>query len=75
MDCKPLNYEAWREYDWSFQGESRIYRIDNPTVLYVGKTTHRVVDATGVVHCVPAVGEGGCVVRWKPRDPANPVQF
>jgi hypothetical protein len=34
-----------------------------------------VLDADGIVHCVPCVGERDCVLRWKPKDDADPVQF
>lgn len=73
LDQKDITTEAWREYD--FQG--RVYRIENPTVLFTrpGGTTHRVVDAAGVVHCVPGPGQLGCVLRWKTRDPLTAVNF
>ena len=69
----PLDAELYREYD--FQG--RVYRIDNPKTLIIrsGGTTHRVVDADGTVHCPPAPGHCGCVLRWKNRDPNVPVNF
>lgn len=68
-----ISAELWREYDW----DGRIYRIDNPVTLYIrpGGTTHRVVDASGVAHCIPSVGEHGCVLRWKNRSGIEPVQF
>lgn len=71
-----ISDELWREYDFGVYGQ-RVYRIDNPTQLYMrlGGSTHRVVDDKGVVHCVPAPGQFGCVLRWKPRDPEFPVQF
>jgi hypothetical protein len=71
MDGKPLTDEVWREYDFG----GRVYLIENPAELFVGNTTHRVVDTDGIVHCVPAPGHNGCVLRWKPRDPSKPVQF
>ncbi len=52
--------EAWREYD--FRG--RVYRIEKPKTIYIGSTTHRVVDEAGIAHCVPAPGFQGCVLRW-----------
>jgi hypothetical protein len=70
---KDLSDELYREY--VFTGNEHPYRIYNPRQLFVGKTTHRVLDAAGVVHCVPAPGQAGCVLRWKPKDAANPVQF
>ena len=65
--------EAWREYDFG----DRVYRINNPvTVFYrAGGSTHRVVDTTGVVHCVPAPGVNGCVLRWQNRDTSVPVNW
>lgn len=61
-----LTPELWREYDFG----GRVYRIENPVALYTrpGGTTHRVEDANGVVHCVPAPGVGGCALRWKQRE-------
>jgi hypothetical protein len=70
---KPITDELWREYE--FGEPVHVYRIADPRELFIGNTTHRVVDAAGVVHCVPAVGHFGCVLRWMPRDGSNPVQF
>lgn len=66
-----LTDEVWREYQ--FGGIT--YRIEAPHQLYyrIGGTTHRVVAATGITHCVPAVGFHGCVLRW--YSPENPVAF
>jgi hypothetical protein len=79
MEPKDITCEQWREYDFNFiqngKVENRCYRIENPAQLYVGNTTHRVVDQTGVVHCVPAPGHSGCVLRWKSNDPNKPVSF
>lgn len=71
--AKNLTSEEWREYDFN----GRVYRIDNPTALYTrpGGTTHRVVDSKDVTHCVPAPGQGDCVLRWKTRDAEVPVNF
>lgn len=54
--------EKWREYDFG----GRVYRIDNPVSVQFspGGTTHRVTDSKGIVHCVPAPGVEGCVLRW-----------
>lgn len=71
MDYKDISSEVWREYDFG----GRVYRIDEPQRLYVGDTTHRVVDGSGVTHCAPNVGRDGCVVRWKCRDGVEPAQF
>lgn len=66
-----LTDEEYREYDFA----GRLYKIVAPKALYyrIGGTTHRVVDAHGVTHCVPAPGVDGCVLRWKASP--NPVQF
>lgn len=66
-----IRSEAWREYDFS----GRVYRIESPELLWVGTTTHRVLGGDGVVHCMPAPGVSGCVLRWSPKDANNPVQF
>ncbi len=73
MQPKNLKDELWREYD--FGGRVTAYRILDPVSLFVGATTHRIIDAEGVVHCVPTVGVNGCVLRWLPRDGSNPVAF
>jgi hypothetical protein len=70
-----LSQEKWREYDFMDGANARTYRIVEPASLYVGTTTHRVVDKGGTVHCVPAPGFRGCILRWEPKDKANPVQF
>jgi hypothetical protein len=80
MEPKDISSELWREYEWLIPGVGQVriyrtYRIQTPETLFVGKTTHRIVDQEGVVHLVPSIGELGCCVRWRPRDPANPVQF
>jgi len=68
-----LTVEAWREYDFG----GRVYRVEKPVALYrtKGGSTHSVVDAAGVVHCLPAPGTQGCVLRWKSVDPNAPVAF
>jgi len=63
MKKQSLKDEEWREYE--FKGV--IYRIVDPVALWVGSTTHRIIDEQGVIHCVPAVGYHGCILRWKPR--------
>ena len=71
---KDLTVEVWREYDYG----TRVYRIDKPVALYYreGGTTHRVVDATGVVHCVPFPGEcGDVILRWENINDRVPVNF
>ena len=68
---RDLSKEEYREYE--FGGTT--YRVTAPRKLWIGSTTHRVLDAEGIVHCVPAPGEKGCVLRWKPKDAGEPVQF
>lgn len=75
MEGKSLADEKYREYEFGPEGERTTYRITDPAKLFVGTTTHRVLDANGVVHCVPNIGLHGCVLRWAPKDGANPVQF
>lgn len=70
MQNSDISTELYREYDFG----GRVYRIDNPKRLYVGQTTHRVVDVDDVVHCVPVPGSHGCVLRWKSKND-TPVQF
>jgi hypothetical protein len=68
-----ISNELWREYDFG----GRVYRIDNPVTLYTrpGGTTHRVVTADKVTHCVPAPGVNGCVLRWTGKDGTDGVKF
>jgi hypothetical protein len=58
--------EQWREYEWEDAGQRHTYRINNPQRLFFRErgTTHRIVDKDKVVHCVPAPGVRGCVLRW-----------
>lgn len=73
MKTSDLTVEEWREYDLG----CRVYRIDSPVSLVTrpGGTTHRVVDSNGIVHCLPAPGVNGCVLRWKSKDENKPVDF
>lgn len=68
-----LTSELWREYD--FPG--RVYRIEEPVAFYFrpGGETHRVLDGEGIIHCVPAPGRHGCVLRWKNNPDSDPVQY
>ena len=66
-DAHDITAEEYREYDLP----TGTYRIDDPMKLWVGSTTHRVLDTRGIVHCIPK----DCVIRWKPRDISEPVQF
>lgn len=66
-----ISSELWREYDF----DGRVYRIDLPKTLYVGTTSHRIVDINGITHCVPNIGLHGCVLRWQSKDASKPVEF
>lgn len=70
---KDITDEVYREYDLG----DRVHKIDNPQLLYVGNTTHRIIDGDGIVHCVPfpIAKDKIVVLRWKPRDKSNPVKF
>jgi hypothetical protein len=72
-----ISSESSRTYCWECPqiGGLHRYTIESPKQLYIGTTCHRVVDADGVVHCVPNVGYLGCVVTWVPGDEKEPVQF
>lgn len=64
--------EEWREYEWLVGSQRYTYRIKRPVKLFFRQrgTTHRVVDRDRLVHCVPAPGHLGCVLRWyKPSGP------
>jgi len=69
-----LTDEVYRVYD--IPGRDEPYRIFDPVTLFTcpGGTMHRVLDRDGKVHCIPFPGNG-TVLRWKPHDPENPVQF
>lgn len=71
LASKDISMELYREYDFG----GRVYRINQPKLLYVGNTTHRVVDGENVVHCVPAPGNGDCVLRWRSMSVDKPVCF
>jgi len=74
LDEFDLRTEAWREYDFG----GRTYRIDNPLKLFIRRgsgTTHRILDKNNVVHCVPTVGQNGCVLRWQNKDKNQPCEF
>lgn len=71
---KDISSELWREVELS---GGLVIRIDNPLQLIMrnGGSTHRVVDAQGVVHCYPAPETGKSVIRWKSRLGYAPVCF
>jgi hypothetical protein len=69
----PILTEEWREYDFG----GRVYRINLPVALFMrkGGSTHRILDRDDVVHCLPAPGYNGCILRWSNKDKTNPVEF
>lgn len=68
MEPKDIRAESYREYE---RPNGTWYRIDNPITLWIGDTTHRVLDAKGMVHCIPR----SYIFRWLPKDASAPVQF
>ena len=68
-----LSDEEWREVD-TFLGT---YRIDAPKTLIIrkGGSTHRVIDANGIVHCYAAPETGKSVIRWKAKIGLPAVRF
>lgn len=77
LQCKDTTNELWREYRYEdAQGKPRTYRIARPRRMYYyrGCTTHRVLDADGLVHVVPAVSQGGCVMVYQPIDVNDPCR-
>lgn len=71
MEFKDISHEQERTYIW--RDGSVI--IKEPQKLFIGKTTHRVVDSLGDVYCVPSVGYHGCYIVWTPKDKNIPVMF
>lgn len=53
------------------------YIIDHPVKLYFRPkgTTHRILDAEGIVHIVPAPGHGTFAIKYLPKNAAEPVRF
>lgn len=68
-----LSDEAWREV----QTHLGTYRIEEPITLVIrkGGSTHRVIDANGVVHCYASPETGKSIIRWKNKEGKVPVQF
>lgn len=72
-----ISDEATRYYTFGTGPNRYQHTIIGPKTLVfrAGGSTHRVIDADGVVHCVPAPGHQACVLTWVPKDPENPIQF
>ena len=77
IESKDLNKEAYRIYKWidPVTGKECRHQIDEPVTLWVGKTTHRILDTNGVVHFVPSVGYFGCVLFTENKDKSEPCNF
>lgn len=77
MESKDLSKEAYRRYEWTdpVTGNECRHQIDEPVTLFVGKTTHRILDTNGLVHFVPSVGYFGCVLLTYNKDESEPVNF
>jgi len=72
-----LRDEEYREYEFfNSHGRLIVYRITQPHTLFMreGGTTHRVLDSNGIVHCLLGMNSG-TILRWKPKEGANPVAF
>jgi len=77
MVAKNLTKEAVRIYEWTdpITGNRCTHRINEPVALYVGKTTHRILDTNGFVHFVPSVGYFGCVLLTENKDKSEPCNW
>lgn len=73
----PLDLRAERYREYVKLSTLEVYRIDRPIALYYrdGGSTHRVVDARGMVHCVPFGHDAGFILRWKALEGFDPVSF
>lgn len=62
-----IENEEYREY---ILPNKEIYKIVNPKFLYLrdGGSTHRIVDSSGVIHCIPFGKDASVVLRWKNRE-------
>jgi hypothetical protein len=69
-----ISDELYREV---VRPDGTVYRINNPKTLIIrkGGSTHRVVDADGLVHCYAAPESGVTILRWKAREGLDPVKF
>lgn len=72
-----ISDEDVRCYEFGTGVDRYRHLIRSPQTLVYrhGGSTHRVIDADGVVHCIPAPGHQACVLTWTPKDPSNPIQF
>ena len=77
MESKNLTKEAFRRYEWidPVTKDTMMHEIKEPVALYLGKTTHRILDTNGLVHFVPSVGYFGCVLLTENKDKSEPCTF
>jgi len=77
MEAKDLKKESYRIYKWTdpATGNECEHQINEPMTLWVGKTTHRVLDTNGLVHFVPSIAYFGCVLLTCNKDENKPVNF
>ena len=54
----------------------KVHEIVDPIAVYIrpGGTTHRVVDSTGLVHCVAFPNMGRTTFTWRNHDQTTPVK-
>ncbi|RWE37415.1 hypothetical protein [Mesorhizobium sp.] len=68
-----VSSEMWREYVFA---DGFNYTVPNPITLYIKRKpegdSHRVVDATGVIHYIPI---GWRILRWKNLPDRPEVEF
>lgn len=73
MNPHNISGELYREVVWV--GKDFTLRIERPHNLYIGSTTHRVVDALGRVYCYPSPTTGLTYIKWEHCNKNNPVDF
>lgn len=75
LTVRDLSGEVWRKYIFA---SGVVHFIEGPVKLYTrpGGTTHRIVDAKGIVHCIAFPGPNGdTVLQWSPKNDSVPVAF
>lgn len=67
MKALDISTEEYRQYEWKdpVSKEYVAHTGVRPQRLYIGRSTHRVVDSKGVTHLVPSIGQMGCTVEFK----------
>jgi len=77
MEAKDLKKELFRRYEWidPVTGNLMLHEIQEPQVVYLGNTTHRILDTNGLVHFVPSIGYFGCVLVTQNKDQSKPCNW